>query len=205
MSVFAYPSLNGTYVRLEPLTQAHAAAMCLVAFDPHIWSVTTTRLQTPADVHDYIDTALQEYQRGLALPFATIEQASGTVVGSTRFGTISRKHKRVEIGWTWIAPAWQRTAINTEAKYLMLRYAFEQLGCLRVELKTDRRNTRSQAAIKRLGATQEGVFRKHMLLADGHVRDTVYFSIVDEEWPQVKAKLQAKMQRYAEGAVHVEN
>jgi RimJ/RimL family protein N-acetyltransferase len=142
---------------------------------------------------DYVQTALKEQAAGSALPFALIEKTSGRAVGSTRYGNIDRDHYRVEIGWTWVARQWQRTAINTEAKYLLLRHAFETLGCIRVELKTDSLNDRSRAAILRIGARQEGIFRNHMITANGRIRHTVYFSIVDSEWPEVKARLEAKL------------
>jgi RimJ/RimL family protein N-acetyltransferase len=141
----------------------------------------------------YVQTALNEQAAGSALPFALIETSSGRVVGSTRYGNIDRLHHRVEIGWTWVARQWQRTAINTEANYLLLCHAFKTLKCIRVELKTDSLNDRSRAAILRIGAHQEGIFRNHMITASGRIRHTVYFSIVDSEWLEVKARLEAKL------------
>jgi RimJ/RimL family protein N-acetyltransferase len=141
----------------------------------------------------YIHTALNEQANGSALPFALIETARSRLIGSTRFGNIDRAHHRVEIGWTWVARQWQRTASNTEAKYLLLRHAFETLKCIRVELKTDSLNDRSRAAILRIGAREEGTFRNHMITASGRIRHTVYFSILDSEWPEVKARLEAKL------------
>ncbi len=141
----------------------------------------------------YIEAALNEQERGLALPFAIVEKATGRAIGSTRYANIDRMHHRVEIGWTWVARDWQRTPMNTEAKYLLLRHAFETLGCMRVELKTDSLNERSRAAILRIGAREEGIFRNHMITASGRVRHTVYFSIIDSEWPAVKARLEAKL------------
>jgi RimJ/RimL family protein N-acetyltransferase len=141
----------------------------------------------------YIEAALNEEERGVSLPFAIVDKAAGRAIGSTRYGNIDRTNHRVEIGWTWIAREWQRTAINTEAKYLLLRHAFESLGCMRVELKTDSLNERSRAAILRIGAREEGVFRNHMVTASGRIRHTVYFSIIDSEWPAVKARLEAKL------------
>jgi RimJ/RimL family protein N-acetyltransferase len=143
----------------------------------------------------FIEGALELQRSGSALPFATIHSASGRPIGSTRFGNIVPEHKRVEIGWTWITPPFQRTAVNTEAKYLMLRYAFEELGCNRVELKTDALNARSRAAILRIGAKEEGTLRSHMVNADGTLRDTVYFSVIAPEWPQVAENLLAKLRR----------
>lgn len=187
--------LEGRYIRLEPLSLDHYAALYEVAFDDDIWRWTTTMIQTPEDLRAYIEIALKWQSEGHALPFATIEKDSGRVVGSTRFGNIERAHRRVEIGWTWIGKSWQRTPVNTEAKYLMLRHAFETWGCIRVELKTDVLNERSRKAILRIGAKEEGIFRKHMIVPGGRIRDSVYYSIVDTEWPAVKARLEEKLAR----------
>jgi RimJ/RimL family protein N-acetyltransferase len=140
-----------------------------------------------------IDTALGEQERGTSMPFAILEKATGRAIGSTRYGNIDRIHHRVEIGWTWVAREWQRTAMNTEAKYLLLKHAFESLGCLRVELKTDSLNEKSRAAILRIGAKEEGIFRNHMITESGRIRHSVYFSIIDAEWPGVKARLETKL------------
>ena len=148
---------------------------------------------TPADMAAYIDKALAEQASGISLPFALIEQATSRVIGSTRYANIDRLNHRVEIGWTWVAREWQRTAVNTEAKYLLLRHAFEKLGCIRVELKTDSLNTQSRNAILRIGAREEGIFRNHMITASGRIRHTVYFSIVDSEWADVKARLERRL------------
>jgi N-acetyltransferase len=188
-------TLEGVHVRLEPLTDSHVQPLAEVAFDPELWRWTMTRIHTIEDLAGYVHSALQEQRAGVALPFATVERSSGRVVGSTRFGNIDRPNRRVEIGWTWIARPWQRTALNTEAKYLMLRWAFEKLGCIRVELKTDALNDRSRRAIARLGAVEEGVLRSHMITAAGRVRDTVYFSIIESEWPNVRASLERKLTR----------
>lgn len=188
-------TLEGAHVRLVPLTLEHLPALAEIAFDPELWRWTGSRVESPDDLRAYVEEALQMQARGAALPFATTLRDSGQVVGSTRFGNIELQHKRVEIGWTWIARPWQRSAVNTEAKYLMLRHAFEALDCNRVELKTDVLNERSRAAILRLGAKQEGILRQHMIAPGGRVRDTVYFSIVREEWPAVKAELERKMGR----------
>jgi N-acetyltransferase len=187
--------LEGAYVRLEPLAIAHLEALTEVGLDPEIWRWTLSRLVTPDDMRHYVEIALDEQRTGVALPFATVERSSGRVVGSTRFHGIERTHRRVEIGWTWIARPWQRTAVNTEAKYLMLRHAFEVWGCMRVELKTNAKNERSRRAIVRIGATEEGTLRKHQINADGTPRDSVYFSIVDDEWPERKERLEAMLNR----------
>ncbi len=186
-------TLEGRVVRLEPLGLRHLDALCAAGLDPSLWALTTIRVASREDMRRYVESALADQAAGIALPFATVERASGTVVGSTRFGSAAPEHARVEIGWTWIAPAWQRTAVNTEAKYLMLCHAFDTLGCRRVELKTSARNLRSQAAMRRIGATEEGTLRKHMINADGSARDSVYFSVIDDEWPRVRARLEAML------------
>jgi len=185
--------LEGRLVQLEPLSMDHHAALCAVGFDPELWRWTLNLVETPEQMREYMKAALDAQARGSELPFATCERASGRAVGSTRFGNIDRANRRVEIGWTWIARPWQRTAVNTEAKYLMLRHAFEQWGCVRVELKTDVLNETSRATLRRLGAKEEGVLRRHMITATGRIRDTVYYSILDTEWPAVKAMLEAKL------------
>ena len=187
--------LEGRHVRLEPLTLGHHAALCEVALDPELWRWSVTDVGTPDDLRRYMEAALRDQEEGRALPFATIEHSTGRAVGSTRFGNADQAHRRVEIGWTWIGRPWQRTAINTEAKYLMLRHAFEKLGCIRVELKTNALNQRSRAAILRLGAKEEGTLRKHMISERGALRDTVCYSILDDEWPQVKARLEEMLAR----------
>ena len=187
------PVLEGRYVRLEPLEERHLPGLAEIAFDPELWRWTASQVLTPEDLADYVRAAQQERRAGKAIPFATIERSSGRVVGSTRFGNIDVANRRVEIGWTWIAQPWQRTAINTEAKYLMLRWAFEQLGCIRVEFKTDVLNEKSRRAIARLGAVEEGILRSHMITASGRIRDTVYYSIISSEWPRVRAGLEEKL------------
>lgn len=186
-------TLDGDFVRLEPLSMNHHERLCQVGLDPELWGLTTIELRTPDDMRTYIETALNEQAAGSSLPFATIHKESGRAVGSTRFGEIDRANRHVEIGWTWVARDWQRTAVNTEAKYLMLRHAFETLGCIRVELKTDSLNERSRNAILRLGAKQEGIFRNHIIVHNGRIRHSVYFSIIDSEWPEVKASLEGKL------------
>jgi len=186
-------TLEGRHVRLEPLSHAHHADLSAIGLDPELWRLIPTQVRTAEDMSAYIQTALDEQSRGVSLPFAQIEKAAGRAIGSTRYGNIDRTHHRVEIGWTWIAPAWQRTAMNTEAKYLLLRHAFETLGCIRVELKTDSLNERSRSAILRLGAREEGIFRNHMITSSGRLRHSVYFSIIDTEWPEVKARLESRM------------
>lgn len=191
--------LDGTVVRLEPLNLDHLPALCEVGLDPSLWALTYKRVASVADMREYVEEALADQKAGTALPFATVEQASGRVIGSSRFGNYVEAHRRIEIGWTWIAPTWQRTAVNTEAKRLMLTHAFETLDCRRVELKTSARNARSRAAMLRIGATEEGTLRQHMINADGSSRDSVYFSILDGEWPAVKERLNEMLHRQRPG------
>jgi RimJ/RimL family protein N-acetyltransferase len=185
-------TLEGQYVRLEPLSEAHHAALSEIGLDLDLWKWTPFRVQTADEMAAYIRSALDAQAAGTALPFATVERASGRVVGSTRFMNIEVANRKVEIGSTWIARPWQRSAVNTEAKYLMLRHAFETWGCNRVELKTDSLNQRSRNAILRIGAQHEGIFRNHMVTWSGRLRHTAWYSIIDSEWPQVKLMLEAK-------------
>jgi RimJ/RimL family protein N-acetyltransferase len=163
--------------------------------DEELWRWTTMQITTRDEMRRYVETALEEQSKGLSLPFVTIEKSSGKVIGSTRFGNIDRENRRLEIGWTWVARNWQRTPANTEAKYLMLRHAFERLGAIRVELKTDSLNERSRRAILRIGAKEEGTFRNHMITQTGRFRHSVFFSVIDSEWPAVRAGLEAKLSR----------
>ena len=184
-------TLTGAHVRLEPLSLNHHAALCEVGLDRELWRWTVAEVLTPEDMRSYMETALKWQADGTALPFATVEEASGRVVGSTRFMNIDTPNGRVEIGSTWLSRPWQRTRINTEAKYLMLRHAFETLGCLRVELKTDSLNEQSRKAILRLGAKEEGIFRNHMICYGGRIRHSAWYSVIDSEWPEVKGRLES--------------
>jgi N-acetyltransferase len=182
--------LEGVHVRLEPLSRTHRPGLSDVGLEEELWRWIPTPVRTAADMAAYVELALKEQADGMSLPFAQIERATGRVIGSTRYMNIERSHHRVEIGCTWIGRAWQRSAVNTEAKYLLLRHAFETLGCMRVELKTDSLNEKSRAAILRIGAKEEGIFRNHMITSSGRIRHTVYFSVVDSEWLQVKSQLE---------------
>jgi RimJ/RimL family protein N-acetyltransferase len=182
-------------VRLEPLSLLHLDGLVDVGLAPDLWERTTTRIGTRGEMEDYVRTALLWQSQNTALPFATIEQETGRVVGSTRFANADHANRRIEIGWTWVAPPWQRSAVNTEAKLLMMRHAFDTLGCIRVEFKTDALNTRSRAALARIGAREEGILRSHMLVQGGRRRDSVYFSVIEEEWQDVEAALRAKLER----------
>lgn len=185
-------TLSGSVVRLEPIRREHEQLFWDVAKDEveEIFRWIPYAMKTPEDFRRLVDKAFAEQDRGESVVFATVERSSGRVIGSTRFMNIDRGNRRVEIGSTWIAPAWQRTAVNTEAKYLMLRHAFEVWGCMRVELKTDALNEKSRNAILRIGAKEEGTLRRHLVTWTGRVRDTVYFSILDDEWPEAKRRLQ---------------
>lgn len=185
--------LEGRHVRLEPLREDHLEGLAAVGLDEELWRWIPTPVRTVEEMAAYTATALGEQKQGVSLPFALVEGKTGRPIGSTRYGNIDRVNHRVEIGWTWVAREWQRTAVNTEAKYLLLKHAFETLGCIRVELKTDSLNERSRAAILRIGAREEGTFRNHMITASGRIRHTVYFSIVNSEWPSVKARLEARL------------
>lgn len=186
-------TLEGSVVRLEPVRHEHAELFWEVAKNDleNIFRWIPYSMKTPEDFQRLIDKAMDEQERGESVVFATVERSSGRVIGSTRFMNIDRINRRVEIGSTWIAPAWQRTGVNTEAKYLMLRHAFEVWKCMRVELKTDALNHKSCNAILRIGAKEEGTLRRHLMTWSGRVRDTVYFSILDYEWAEVKTRLEA--------------
>ncbi len=195
LSIVSPVTLQGTVVRLEPLRHQHAELFWDVAKTDleDIFRWIPYSMKTSEDFRKLVAKAFEEQQRGESVVFATVEQSSGRAIGSTRFMNIDRINRRAEIGSTWIAPAWQRTAVNTEAKYLMLRHAFEVWKCMRVELKTDALNQKSRNAILRIGAKEEGTLRRHLLTHTGRVRDTVYFSILDDEWPAAKAKLEARI------------
>lgn len=194
-SSIAQFSLEGAHVRLEPLRPEHASLLWQIVKEhlDDMFRWIPYRLQSFQDFEAFNRQVLTEQERGLSIPFATLERGSGDVVGTTRYMNMDLANRKVEIGSTWIAPPWQRTVINTEAKYLMLRHAFETWKCLRVELKTDAMNQRSRQAILRLGAKEEGTLRKHMLTWNSRQRDSVYFSILDTEWPEVKAELERKL------------
>lgn len=186
-------TLEGRHVRLEPLEERHLEDLAAVAADAVLWTWTTDSAASVEGFRSYVDRAFEMQRAGTSLPFATVARAAGRPVGSTRFANFDAGNRRVEIGWTWIAREWQRTAVNTEAKYLMLSHAFENLGCIRVELKTDVRNEQSRAAIRRIGGVEEGILRRHAITQSGRLRDTVYYSILDDEWPAVKARLEDRL------------
>ena len=183
-------TLDGPKIRLEPLTLDHLDGLSGVAYDPELWRLTVSGVATRADLEAYVNEALSDQQAGTALPFVTVLKATNQAIGSTRFGNAVPAHRRVEIGWTWIGRPWQRSGANREAKYLMLRHAFEQWECLRVEFKTSALNQRSRNALLGIGAVEEGILRHHMINANGSLRDSVYFSILSEEWPAVRRRLE---------------
>lgn len=188
-------ALEGSMVRLEPIRREHAEIFWQVAKDSldDIFQWIPYRVKTREDFQRLVEKIFEEQERGDSVAFATVERGSGQVIGSTRFMNIDRANRRLEIGSTWIIPAWQRTRVNTEAKYLMLRHAFEVWKCIRVELKTDALNQKSRNAILRIGAKEEGTLRRHVITWTGRVRDSVYFSILDSEWPSVRTTLEQKL------------
>ncbi len=189
-------TLTGARVVMEPLDiPRHWEGLVAIGLEPSIWRWMLNDVRTSDDLRRYLDTAARELAEGRSLPFATIDRASGRVAGCTRFGTIEERHRRVEIGWTWVGLPWQRSYVNTEAKYLMLRHAFETLGCARVELKANALNEKSRRAMERMGAVYEGTLRRHMLRENGEWRDSVFYSVLDSEWPGVKARLEGFMAR----------
>jgi RimJ/RimL family protein N-acetyltransferase len=185
--------LEGTRVRLEPMRREHLAALTEAGRYDELWKWTSAQATTREAMAEYMESALGQAEALTALPFVTIDKASASVVGSTRFANIDPANRRAEIGWTWISPQFQRTYVNSEAKYLMLRHAFDVWNCVRVELKTDVLNEKSRAAMLRLGAVEEGVLRRHILTHSGRFRDTIYYSILDHEWPAVRARLEARL------------
>jgi RimJ/RimL family protein N-acetyltransferase len=186
--------LTGRVVRLEPLGAGHAAGLLAAGHHDDLWRVTVQPpLVSPEAVSRYLEHAAAQAARGDEVPFAVVSCDTGAVLGSTRWMDIARPHRRVEIGGTWLAPAAQRTLANTEAKYLQMVQLFEVLGAVRVQFKTDLRNTQSQRALEKLGAIREGVLRRHMVVRDGFVRDSVYYGITDVDWPGVKRRLQERL------------
>jgi len=186
-------TLSGRAVRLEPMSLSHLEGLWEAGTDPEIWKYMPHPVRSKEEMRSYIEDAQRKEAEGTALPFTQLEASTGRVIGSTRYGNISKADRRVEIGWTWLAQPWQRSAMNTESKYLLMRHAFETLGCIRVELKTDSLNEKSRKAIARIGAKEEGTLRNHIICHDGRIRHTVYFSVIAGEWPGVKTRLQLLM------------
>jgi RimJ/RimL family protein N-acetyltransferase len=189
-------TLTGRFVRLEPLSETHLPDLALVGLDSRIWQfMVYTRVETAEHLRSWVLDMLDRQQHGTDLPFAVIHLASGKAIGCTRYLDIRPDDRALEIGGTWYGVAYQRTAVNTESKYLLLEHAFETLGCVRVQFKTDLRNLPSQHAIERLGAVKEGLLRNHMILPDGILRHSVFYSIIDSEWPAIKARLEQMLSR----------
>ena len=190
-------TLEGRFVRLEPLQLHHANDLYEASQDQRIWAYMPLNPSGSLEaMNALIENALREQQKGTLLPFASVDSATGRAVGSTRYLDIRLADRGLEIGWTWLTPTVQRTGVNTECKYLLLRHAFESLHMIRVQLKTDSRNLKSQQAIERIGGKREGVLRNHMILPNSYIRHSVYYSIIDSEWPDVKAILEEKMTAY---------
>lgn len=189
------PTLCGKLVVLRPMTAADTGALWSIGDNDDLWRLSPRLMRSIGDMESYVGEALDERRRGRSMPFVTTQATDGAVVGSTRFGNMDEHNRRVEIGWTWLGADWHRTGFNTEAKLLMLDYAFEQMQCIRVELKTDVLNVRSRTAIQRIGATEEGILRRHVITASGRVRDTIYYSIVSDEWPEVRRRLTDRLRR----------
>jgi RimJ/RimL family protein N-acetyltransferase len=188
--------LTGKHVRLEPMTEEHVAGLAEIGTGQSFWHfMVYGAINTVEDMHNWVLDILSRAQKGTDLPFVAVHLESGRVAGATRYLNILPQDRGLEIGGTWYGLEFQRTPVNTESKYLLLQHAFETLGCIRVQLKTDLRNERSQKAIERIGAVKEGVLRNHMILPDGHIRHSVFYSILDREWPGVKMHLEEMMNR----------
>jgi RimJ/RimL family protein N-acetyltransferase len=186
-------TLTGRHIRLEPMTRAHLDALAAIAFEGDLFRWYTITMRTRDELAEWLEVALAAHAAGTALPFVTVHLGDNRIVGATRYLNSSQRDGRYEIGSTWVAKPWQRTPVNTEAKYLMLRHAFEGMGAHRVEFKTHVNNVQSRRAIERIGGTFEGIHRKHMLMTDGSMRDSVWYSIIDDEWPTVKARLESRL------------
>lgn len=190
-------TLQGKHVRLEPMTEAHVPGLAQIGIGQSFWDfMLYGNIQTEADMRNWVLDILSRAEKGTDLPFVAIHLASGRVAGATRYLNIMPKDRGLEIGGTWYGTDFQRTPVNTECKYLLLSHAFEILKCIRVQLKTDKRNERSQKAIERLGAKKEGILRNHMILPDGRFRDSVFYSILDTDWADVKKNLEEMMTKY---------
>ena len=187
--------LTGARIRMEPLRDDHFAGLCEVAFDAPVWRWTIMGEQDEAGLRRWVDTALANAEAGTERPFATVDIATGRVIGSSRYMSIVPEHKRLEIGWTWVGTAYQRTGRNREAKLLQLTHALEVLGANRVEFKTHARNVQSRTALRGIGATFEGVHRNHSIMPDGSLRDSAWFSVTKDDWPRVKVHLEGLLDR----------
>jgi RimJ/RimL family protein N-acetyltransferase len=192
-------TLEGRFIRLLPLSVDDHAQLCSIGLEPALWQHTTIRVQTPDEMRRYIETALDSQAAGTALPFVIVLQATGQIVGTTRYHSIAREHRRTEIGFSWVGLPWQRRPVNSEAKYLLLSHAFEQARCQRVEFKADAENEPSCEALLRIGARREGTLHQYMSSPHKGARDIALFSIIDREWPEIKARLE---QRFYQRTTH---
>jgi RimJ/RimL family protein N-acetyltransferase len=189
------PVLEGANLRLEPLSKAHLPGLEKIAFDDRIWRYMLTSVKTPEDLRAWMDSALQAKAAGTSMPWATVLKAENRIIGSTRFLDLDLRHRTVEIGHTWLSPEFHGAELNPEAKLLQLTYAFEELKLNRVALKTHHENLQSQAAMRKMGAIEEGTFRNHYLMPDGSQRHSVWFSIIREDWPQVRSRLEERLRK----------
>ena len=187
------PVLEGTRVRLEPMTLEHLPGLEAVAFDERIWRYMSTWVKTPEDLRRWVEDALRLEAAGTVMPWVTVLKAGNRVIGSTRFMDFDKTHRTTELGWTWLAPKFHGAGLNAEAKLLQLRFGFEELGLRRIALKTHHENLQSQAAMRKIGATEEGRFRNHYIMPDGSQRHSVWFSIIREDWPRVRSLLEARV------------
>jgi len=188
-------TLTGRVVRLEALSRSHVPELTNAGQDENIWKhMVYGTIQTQSQMLELVEELIRRQEKGTDLPFAVIHLPTSQAIGMTRYMDIRPQDRALEIGGTWYAPSYQRTAVNTESKLLLLTHAFEVVGCIRVQFKTDSRNVQSQQALERIGAVREGVLRSHMVLSDGYIRDSVYYSIIASEWPQVKANLIKRLQ-----------
>jgi RimJ/RimL family protein N-acetyltransferase len=198
-------SLHGSLVSLEPLTTCSLPALAAIGLHPELWRLQPRAIVSVADMRDYIEQAVADHARGVSLPFIIVRRGDGAVLGSTRFMDIALEHRRLEIGATWLTPAAQRTGVNVEAKLLLLTHAFETMAMQRVVLKTEAANIQSRTAILALGAVEEGTFRRHLIAENGRMRDMTYFSILDIEWPGVRARLRARLAQHVQRRANAPN
>jgi N-acetyltransferase len=186
-------TLEGSEIRLVPMTEAHVDGLCAVGLEPELWRSTTIQVRTRTEMEDYVRAALEARDAGTALPFTIVECGTGAIIGTSRYHDMAPEHRRLEIGYTWISLAKQRTKVNTESKYLLLRHAFEVMECVRVEFKADAENEKSRDALTRIGAKLEGIHRSCRISKHRGIRDLAVFSIIAPEWPVIRAHLEAKL------------
>lgn len=186
------PTLENTRALLKPLTEEDFDGLITIGLEPSLWKLSLNKIETRDDLLNYLQTAIRQRELSQSLPFTILDKETGQIAGCTRYGNIVFEHKRLEIGWTWLGVEYQKTGLNRACKYELLRYAFEELGMLRVELKTDALNLNSRQAMMKMGASEEGILRKHLITEGGRHRDSVYYSIIADEWPQIKERVFAQ-------------